>query len=675
MHAVVYLAERGTLATVRDTAAALHASEHHVAKVFQRLAKAGLVRSVRGASGGYTLAGDPDDFTLADVFIAVEGDIPGQDCLLDERVCSGQRCLLSDFIERVNRQVREYLERTTLGELVGIHIGKESRMYCYQCEQTAKGVACTVAGVCGKDAPTATLQDLLIYAIEGVAGYARRARELGKSDREVDVFVVESLFTTITNVDFDPERVAQYVRKAAEIRDKAKAMYEAAAKEKGQEPETLGGPSAWQPAPDMDGLLAQGEMVSILKRQEKLGANITGLQELIMYGLKGMAAYVDHAQILGKESDRVYGFIHDTLDYLTRTDHTVDDLFARAMKLGEVNLEAMALLDAANTGTYGDPVPTKVRITPVRGKAILVSGHDLKDLEELLKQTEGKGINIYTHGEMLPAHGYPGLKKYPHLVGNYGGAWQDQRKEFDAFPGSILMTTNCIQKPKKTYKDRIFTSGVVAWPGVVHIGDRDFTPLIEAALAAPGFEEDGPEKYITVGFGHNAILSQADTIVDMVKAGKISHFFVVGGCDGANKKRQYYTDFVKALPKDTVIITMGCAKYRFNKLDLGEIDGIPRLLDAGQCNDSYSALQVALALAKAFDTDVNGLPLSLNVSWFEQKAVCILLTLLYLGVKNIRLGPTLPAFITPDVLGVLVEKFNIGPITDVESDLKFFLGK
>jgi hydroxylamine reductase len=329
---------------------------------------------------------------------------------------------------------------------------------------------------------------------------------------------------------------------------------------------------------------------------------------------------------------------------------------------------------AANTGAYGNPVPTKVRVTPVRGHAILVSGHDLLDLEELLRQTEGKGINIYTHGEMLPAHGYPKLKKYPHFVGNYGGAWQDQREEFERFPGAVLMTTNCIQKPKESYMGRIFTSGLVAWPGVTHIPDRNFAPVIEAALAAPGFPEDAPAKEILVGFGHNAILGAAGKVIDLVKQGKIRHFFLIGGCDGAKSGRNYYTEFAQKAPKDTVILTLACGKYRFNKLEFGEIEGIPRLLDCGQCNDAYSAIQVAVALANAFETDVNNLPLSMILSWYEQKAVCILLTLLHLGIRNIRLGPSLPAFITQPVFEILHEKLNIMPITTVDEDLKAILG-
>ena len=420
--------------------------------------------------------------------------------------------------------------------------------------------------------------------------------------------------------------------------------------------------------------MAQGAEIGIEKRRMALGDDITGLQELLTYGLKGTAAYADHARILGVEDDAVYDFFHEALDFLTKPSPSVEELVGMVLKCGEINLTTMGLLDTANTGAYGNPVPTQVRVEPVKGKAIVVSGHDLKDLEELLKQTEGKGINVYTHGEMLPCHAYPGLKKYPHLVGNYGSAWQNQYKEFAEFPGAILMTTNCIQRPAESYKNRIFTSGLVAWPGVTHISDRNFAPVIEAALAEEGFTEDGPDKTITVGFGHNAVLGVADKVVEAVKGGAIKHFFLVGGCDGAKPGRNYYTEFAQAVPDDCVILTLACGKYRFNKLDFGDIGGIPRLLDIGQCNDAYSAIQIAVALADAFNTDVNSLPLSLILSWYEQKAVCILLTLLHLGIKNIRLGPSLPAFVTPAVLNVLVENFNIMPISTPEEDLKAILG-
>jgi len=387
-----------------------------------------------------------------------------------------------------------------------------------------------------------------------------------------------------------------------------------------------------------------------------------------------MAAYADHAHILGQEDESIYAFTHEALDYLSKSEQLVDELVAHNLKCGEVNLKAMELLDTANTGTYGHPEPIAVRIEPLKGKAILVSGHDLKDLHQLLEQTEGKGINVYTHGEMLPCHGYPGLKKYSHLVGNYGGAWQNQAKEFDAFPGAILMTTNCIQKPKDTYKGRIFTSGLVAWPGVTHIGDGNYQPVIDAALAADGFAEAGADKTILTGFGHNAVMGVADKVIDAVKAGAIKHFFLIGGCDGAKPGRNYYTELAEAVPDDCVILTLACGKFRFNKLEFGDIGGIPRLLDIGQCNDAYSAVQIAVALADAFETDVNSLPLSIVLSWYEQKAVCILLSLLHLGIKNIRIGPSLPAFVTPTVLGVLVENFNIMPVSTANEDLAAMLG-
>ncbi len=543
-------------------------------------------------------------------------------------------------------------------------------MWCFQCEQTAKGVACTARGACGKDAETGALQDLLIYAVKDIARYARRAAELGARDRDVDVFVVKALFATLTNVNFDPQRFQKYMTQAAVMRARAKGLYEAAAKKAGTTAERLDCPVAWwEGTNDPASLIRKGGEVSIDERIAKLGATVAGVQELIVYGLKGAAAYVDHAEILGKQDVSLYAAFHEMLDYLTRKPTDANELLGRALKTGEINLKAMELLDAANTGTYGHPEPTQVRITPVKGKCILVSGHDLKDLESLLKQTEGKGINVYTHGEMLPCNAYPALKKYKHLVGNYGGAWQVQRTEFDAFPGAILMTTNCIQMPKDGYKGRIFTSGLVGWPGVTHIANGDFTPVIEAALASPGFAGDEPAKYITVGFGRNTVMSVAGQVIDLVKQGKIRHFYLIGGCDGAKPGRNYYTEFAEQVPKDCVILTLACGKYRFNKLDFGSIDGIPRLLDVGQCNDAYSAVQIAVALAQAFNCGVNDLPLSLILSWFEQKAVAILLTLLHLGVKNIRLGPSLPAFVAPDVLNILVEKFGIKPISTVKEDL------
>jgi len=548
-------------------------------------------------------------------------------------------------------------------------------MFCYQCEQTVKGTGCKTFGNCGKDPETAALQDLLVHGIQGLSMYAHRARQLGVVDRALDTLVLEVLFTTVTNVNFDPQRLAAMARQVASERNRAKALYEEAyAKQHGKKPEPLGGPAAWIPAETHEGLVRQGQDVGILPLVAMHGADVNGMLQLILYGLKGMAAYADHAMILGKEDDAVYAFFHEALSYTASDTFKMDELIAMALKVGEVNLKVMGLLDAANTGAYGHPTPTSVRVTPVKGKAILVSGHDLKDLALLLEQTKNAGVNIYTHGEMLPAHGYPELKKYPHLVGNYGGAWQDQRAEFDAFPGAILMTTNCIQKPRDSYKDRIFTSGLVAWPGVTHIADKDFTPVIEAALAAEGFTEDAEPKSITVGFGHNAVLGVAGQVIDAVKSGAIRHFFLVGGCDGAKSGRDYYTQFAEQVPNDCVILTLACGKYRFNKQEFGDIGGIPRLLDVGQCNDAYSAIKIASALAEAFGVGVNELPLSLVLSWYEQKAVCILLTLLHLGIKKIRLGPSLPAFLTPAILDVLVKNFEIMPTGTPEGDLKAILG-
>ena len=547
-------------------------------------------------------------------------------------------------------------------------------MFCYQCEQTAKGEACKSMGVCGKDPEVSALQDLLVHAAKGISMYAHRAARLGVHDRDIDVFVVEALFSTVTNVNFDADRIEGLLRDAGANLEKARKLYQDAARDAGNTEEELAGPAGWQPADTRDGLLAEAQEVGIAGRQAELGTDVVALQELLVYGLKGTAAYADHALILGKEDQDVYVFFHEALDFLARENPTVDDLLGMVLRCGEVNLRVMELLDAANTGAYGHPEPTAVRVEPLKGKAILVSGHELKDLAALLEQTEGQEINVYTHGEMLPAHAYPELKKYPHLAGNYGGAWQDQRKEFDAFPGAILMTTNCIQKPADSYKGRIFTSGLVAWPGVAHIGNGDFSAVIAAAKDAEGFTESGPDKTIMVGFGHQATLGVADKVIDAVKGGDIRHFFLVGGCDGAKSGRNYYTEFAEQVPDDCVILTLACGKYRFNKLDFGDIGGIPRLLDCGQCNDAYSAIKVAGALAEAFETDVNGLPLSLILSWYEQKAVCILLTLLHLGIRDIRLGPSLPAFVTPAILNVLVEKFNIAPITTAEEDLKVILG-
>ena len=536
-------------------------------------------------------------------------------------------------------------------------------MFCYQCEQAANG-GCTKIGVCGKKPEVAALQDLLIFGLKGVAFWANEARKAGKKDVEVDRFMIEGLFTTVTNVDFDPEAIAKILKKCGTMLNKAKSL---AGSVTGAIPEA----AQWQPAGDTAALIQQGEAHGV--KSVEIDPDVKSMQETLIYGMKGYAAYADHALILGAENDEIYAFTHKALAATLDKNLGLMDFVTLAMECGRINLVTMELLNKAHTDAYGHPVPTPVQLGTKAGKAILVTGHDLKMLETLLKQTEGKGINIYTHGEMLPAHGYPGLKKYSHLVGNFGGAWQDQAKEFVDFPGAIIFNTNCIQRPADSYKDRLFTWGLVQWPDVKHVEGWDFSAVINKALECDGFTE-APGKEILTGFGHNAVLGVADKVIDAVKAGQIKHFFLIGGCDGAKSGRNYYTEFAEKAPKDTVILTLACGKYRFNKLDFGDIGGIPRLLDVGQCNDAYSAIQIAVALSKAFNCGVNDLPLSMILSWYEQKAVAILLTLLHLGIKNIKLGPSLPAFITPNVLNFLVENFNIGPITTADEDLKQILG-
>ena len=542
-------------------------------------------------------------------------------------------------------------------------------MFCYQCEQTAKGTGCTIQGVCGKQPDVAALQDLLLYTLMGLSQVAVEGRKVGVSDRDVNVFTVSAAFSTLTNVDFDPERFRALIGKAAALRESLKAKVKAA-----------GGPAAWSEAPaafkpeaTIDALVKQGEAVG-LKSYPGDNPDILSLKHTVLFGIKGVSAYADHALILGQEDESVYAYVHEAMAAIQRDDMGVDDWVAMALRCGEAAYKAMALLDAGNTNAYGHPVPTQVPLGYKKGKAILVSGHDLKDLEELLKQTEGTGINIYTHGEMLPTHGYPKLKKFPHFYGQFGTAWQKQTKEFAEFPGAILMTTNCIQRPGNIYKENIFTSGMVGWPGVPHIKDLNFKPVIDRALALPGFQEDHVDKEVTVGFARNAVLGVADKIIEAVKSGAIRHFFLVAGCDGAKPGRNYYTEFVEKVPKDCIVLTLACGKYRFFDMDLGDIGGIPRLLDAGQCNDAYSAVQIATALSKAFNVEVNALPLSLIISWYEQKAVCVLLALLFLGIKGIRLGPSLPAFLTPNVLDTLVKNFDIKPIGTPDEDLKAILG-
>lgn len=546
-------------------------------------------------------------------------------------------------------------------------------MFCFQCEQTSKGEGCQTIGVCGKDETTSTLQDVLLHVVKGISMYAHRANSLGAADPEIDAFTIEAVFATLTNVNFDPERLIELIQKAVAVRHTARDLYEKASIGVGIVPASMKGAATWLPADTLEGLLIQGKQVILPVRFLTDGKEIANLQELVLYGIKGVAAYAFHALALGAGDPASFAKIHEILDFLTHPAPTAEELLGKALAVGELNYHVMEILDKAHTDTFGHPQPSKVRLQPRKGKAILVSGHDLHDLYALLEQTKELGIQIYTHGEMLPAHGYPKLKAYAHLAGNYGGAWVDQAEEFAHFPGAVLMTSNCIQQPKELYKERMFTSGAVAWPGVQHINSQDFSAVIEAAIRAPGYDEDGSDEEITVGFGHNAVLSVAGRVIDAVKAGAIRHFFLIGGCDGARSGRSYYTELAESVPNDCLIMTLACGKFRFNKLDFGEIGGLPRLLDIGQCNDTYSALQIALALANAFECGVNDLPLSLVLSWYEQKAVAVLLTLLHLGVRNIRIGPTLPAFLTPAVLALLHEKFNLMAITTAEQDLAAML--
>jgi len=542
-------------------------------------------------------------------------------------------------------------------------------MFCYQCEQTAKGQGCTVLGVCGKQPEVAVLQDLLIYSLQGLALYAVEGRKVGVTDRGVNVFTCEALFATLTNVEFDPDRLVQLIRQSVEIRERLKSNVRA----KGGKVDFPQGPATFTPAATRPEMAEQGEAVG-LKPELAADPDVHSLRMTLLFGLKGVAAYTDHAQLLGQEDEKVYAFLHEGLAATANPDLTLNEALGLVLKCGEINLRAMELLDAGNTGRYGHPVPTRVPLGHKKGKAILVSGHDLLDMEEILKQTEGKGIYVYTHGEMLPTHGYPGLKKFPHFYGHFGTAWQNQAKEFAQFPGAILMTTNCIQKPQESYAGNLFTCGLVGWPGITHIPDRNFTPVVQKALSLPGFAEDADGRAVMTGFARNAVLQVADKVIEAVKGKHIRHFFLVGGCDGARPTRNYYSDFVEKVPQDCVVLTLACGKFRFFDKDLGTIGGLPRLLDIGQCNDAYSAIQIALALAKAFNVGVNDLPLSLILSWYEQKAVAILLSLLFLGIKNIRLGPSLPAFVSPNVLDVLVKNFNIQPITTPDEDLKAILG-
>ena len=547
------------------------------------------------------------------------------------------------------------------------NMAMEYPMFCYQCEQTAGGKGCTKMGVCGKTPEIAALQDLLIYQIKGISCYAKEIVEKGKNvDKSIVAFIENSLFTTLTNVNFDADFHVEILKESQRIKEKVRKQVGKIKNDTDH--------ATYNLSETKSEMLEDAKKAGIMYDQ-KLDPDIRSLRQTIIYGLKGISAYGHQARELGYYDDQVDNFYIRALEATTDDTLSVEELIRWTMRTGDMSVAVMKKLDEANTTVYDNPSPHKVNVHIKKGPFIIVSGHDLKDLEMLLEQTEGKGINIYTHGEMIPSHGYPGLKKYPHLVGNFGSAWQNQQKEFDNIPGCILMTTNCLMRPRETYKDRIFTTSVVGWDGVKHIpkgkdGKKDFTEIINKALELGGYEEDQEPHEILVGFGHNATLSNAETIVNAVKDGKIRHFFLIGGCDGARPGRSYYTEFAKMVPDDCIILTLACGKYRFNKLEFGEVAGLPRLLDVGQCNDAYSAVRIATALADAFGTDVNGLPLSLIISWYEQKAVADLLALLSLGIKGIFLGPTLPAFLSPNVLQYLVDTFNLRLISTPEDDLK-----
>lgn len=546
------------------------------------------------------------------------------------------------------------------------NMAMEYPMFCYQCEQTAGGKGCTKVGVCSKTPEIAALQDLLIYQIKGISCYAKELIDKGeKIDKEIVSFVENSLFTTLTNVNFDGDVHEKMLRQSQEIKQSLRSRVSSCSNCCEQAEYNL--------SDTRDQMLKDAKRAGIMYDQN-LDPDIRSLRQTIIYGLKGISAYGHQARELGYFNDQVDEFYFRALAATTDDKLSVNDLITWSLRTGDMSVAVMQKLDEANTTIYKNPSPHKVNVHIKKGPFIIVSGHDLKDLEMILKQTEGKGINIYTHGEMIPCHGYPELNKYPHLVGNFGGAWQDQQKEFDNIPGCILMTTNCLMKPRDSYKDRIFTTSVVGWDGVKYIGktgdgEKDFSEIINKALELGGFKEDQEPHEILVGFGHNATLSNAPAIIDAVKSGKLRHFFLIGGCDGARPGRNYYTEFAQKVPKDCIILTLACGKYRFNKLDFGEVAGLPRLLDVGQCNDAYSAVRIALALADAFDTDVNSLPLSIILSWYEQKAVADLLALLSLGIKGIYLGPSIPAFLSPNVLQYLVDTFNLQTISTPDKDL------
>lgn len=542
----------------------------------------------------------------------------------------------------------------------------ENVMFCYQCEQTMGGKGCTKHGVCGKTPEIANLQDLLIYQLKGISCYAKPLIEKGEIiDKEIVKFVENSLFTTLTNVNFDAEVHVELLKESQKIKQTLRSKAPT-----GQYSEE----ATYNLSDTKEAMLKDAVKAGIMYDQN-LDPDIRSLRWTIVYGLKGISAYGHQARYINYHSDQVDHFYFRALEATTNNDLTLQDLIRMTMRTGEMSIEVMRILDEANTEVYENPSPHKVNVNVKKGPFIIVSGHDLRDLEQILQQTEGKGINVYTHGEMLPCHGYPKLKKYKHLVGNFGSAWQNQQKEFNDIPGAIVMTTNCLMRPRESYKDRLFTTNVVGWDGVKNIklnqdGTKDFSPVIDKALQLGGFKEDEEEKEILVGFGHNATLSHAETIVNAVKNGDIKHFFVIGGCDGAKPGRNYYTEFAQKVPQDCIILTLACGKYRFNKLEFGTVAGLPRLLDVGQCNDVYSAVKIASTLADAFDTDVNSLPLTIVLSWYEQKAVADLLALLSLGINGMYLGPSLPAFISPNVLQYLVDTFSLKPISTPDDDLK-----
>jgi hydroxylamine reductase len=543
----------------------------------------------------------------------------------------------------------------------------ECPMFCYQCEQTNLGQGCVEFGVCGKDSDVALLQDLLVYQLEGLSFYAQEILKKGQSIQpDVHFLVIDALFSTLTNVNFDRHRFIEFLKESQQVKSALIAQA-------GSISQALPAAAAYKLPDHEDAIILDSQKIN-LRPEAESNLDVQSLKDTFLYGMKGMAAYAHHAWMLDYSDEEVSNYFYKGLAALINTQLTVPDLVGWVMEFGKINLKCMELLDRANTTTFGHPEPTHALISRKKGPFIIVSGHDLHDLKELLEQSAGKGVNVYTHGEMLPSLAYPELKKYSHLIGNYGGAWQNQQREFDGLPGCVVMTTNCLMEPRKSYKDRVFTAGVVGWADVAHIpavkGKKDFSAVIEKAIALGGWQADDAEKRILIGFGRNATLSHADAIIEAVKTGKIRRFFLVGGCDGAKAGRNYYTEFAEKTPKDTVILTLACGKFRFNKKDFGTVAGLPRLLDIGQCNDAYSAIQIALALAGAFECGVNDLPLTMVLSWYEQKAVCILLTLLSLGIKNIYLGPSLPAFISPNVLQFLVEQFNIHPITTVEEDLQ-----